>query len=257
MGYPYDGSLLTLGRGELSFNLNDPTTGLPTGERPMGQCTKLEVTPEVEDVREYSAATAASELIARAVIRQTHNLSIVMKEDSKENAALTLLGDNGTLVQGTVASGTEVFASIKLGYWIKTAHRNITVVSLTKTSPTTPLVLGTDYLLDGPGGRIYIIPTTTVVADGDSITLTRTATAKTYQTVRVGGISKIEGALRFVGKPATGPVIEYEFWKVSILPDGAIAVLTGDAFAEMPIKGEVLADVTNHPNEPLYRKIYR
>jgi hypothetical protein len=68
-----------------------------------------------------------------------------------------------------------------------------------------------------------------------------------------GSATNIEGRLRFIGDPTTGPKYEAEFWRVTIRPDGVMGLI-GDDFASTPLTVRVEDDSVNHPApDNLYR----
>jgi hypothetical protein len=59
----------------------------------------------------------------------------------------------------------------------------------------------------------------------------------------------LEGELEFTGTNAVGPKFLVRLWKVSIKPTSEISFI-GDAWGEIDFEGEVLSDVTGHPDNP-------
>jgi hypothetical protein len=59
----------------------------------------------------------------------------------------------------------------------------------------------------------------------------------------------LEGELEFTGTNAVGPKFLVRLWKVSIKPVSEISFI-GDAWGEIDFEGEVLSDVTGHPDNP-------
>ena len=93
-----NGNNILLGRGKIYFDRFD-ATGARTGELFLGNCPTFEITPTSEDIKKYSSADKAADLIASDVLRTTLALRIVGDEFSKENLAMALFGDTATLAQ--------------------------------------------------------------------------------------------------------------------------------------------------------------
>ena len=74
------------------------------------------------------------------------------------------------------------------------------------------------------------------------------------QATRSGGTlhalhgSETEFALKFV---AAGPNRTYEFWKMTLTPNGALSLI-GEEWMQMSYTGEGLADSDNHVDSPYY-----
>lgn len=252
------GANVMLGKGKVYFNRLD-SSGVPMGERFLGNCTVLEVTT-TDELREiYSSAEQSSPLLKSVNVRRTQEFSLTMSEFTKENMALALMGDNSALAQGSGSlAATIEIPQVYQGYYYDLTHRNVTAATVVVKNSTevTTYVLGTDYDEDAVSGRIYIIPGGGI-SDGDEIHVTAyNYTADTSTTVRSGVDNTIEGSLRFIGDPATGPIWELEVWSVSMTPEGALGFISDD-YAEFTLKGKVQADSTNHPTEPYFRLIKR
>jgi hypothetical protein len=116
---------------------------------------------------------------------------------------------------------------------------------------STNYVEDADYTVDAKVGRIYIIPGGDI-ADNASIGVKFDADAVTCVKVVGGNTSKIEGYLRFVGDPTTGPAYHGEFWNISIQPDGELGFISED-WGSITIKFECQDDSANHPKEKFYR----
>ncbi len=253
------GDLLLLGRGKLYFD-RFTDLGVKTGERFLGNCTRLEATT-TDDLREkYSSATEDSPLMKSVNVRRTMELALTLDEFDPENVALALMGEAGYLAAQTGAAVTaEAHADVIQGRWYKLAYRGktgtpITALSVKGAGGTPTYTITTDYLVDLVGGRVYIVEGGTITSGSDiQVAYTYpTTTATDIPKVVAGTKNTVEGMLRFIGDPAAGPVYECEIWHVSLTPDGPIGLISDD-FAEFPLKGKILSDAVAHPTEPLWR----
>lgn len=236
------GDLLLLGAGKLFFDRFD-ADGLPTGERFLGDCTGVEVTTSDELRERYSSSRATRPLMKSVPVRRTVEVAITFGEFDKENVALVLMGANETLAiaasTGESVGPITVYKdrSYDLGF------RNVSNVAISGS------VLDTDFNVDGPTGRVYIIPAGNI-DDAASITITFDQDGDTSPVVHGGANSLVEGRLIFRGDPTSGPTWDADFYKVTMTPDGPLALI-GDDFLEGKVKAKVLT-TTEHPTE-LYR----
>ena len=249
-----DGSKLLLGKGKVYFD-RFTSAGASTGERYLGDVSAFSVTTNDEKISHYSSSSAAAPLLKEALIRRTAEFALTLHEYTKENLALVLMGEESALAQASDSVVDEVVTVVETGRFYKLAFRQVSTVVVQDDTDTTTYTAGTDYDVDAVTGRLYIIPGGGIAAL-DVLHVDYDYAADTSDVVQGGKTSVIEGAIRFIPDPSTGPSWEVEVWKVSITPDGELGLI-GEQFAAFPIRGKVLDDSVNHPTEPLYRKILR
>jgi len=246
-----NGNNILLGRGKIYFDRFD-STGARTGELFLGNCPTFEVTPTSEDIKKYSSADKAADLIASDVLRTTLALRIVGDEFSKENLAMALFGDTSTFSQTGSSVTSEAIANVLQGRYYALSKRQVSLVTVTDGGATT-YVEGTDYKVDAITGRIYIIEGG-AITDGSDIEVDFTYATIALQTVRGMNQTSVKGYLRFIGDPARGPKYECEIWRASVRADGAIGFIS-DEYSSFTLTGDIESDAVNHPNEPHYRLI--
>ena len=168
--------------------------------------------------------------------------------------ALFALGDDSSPIAQTGATVTAESlnggtAIPSTDAWYPLAFRGSIANPLTavtvKVSASTK-VLGTDYLLDLVGGRVYIIAGGSIVAGTSIVTVdytypTLTAGTSALDRVLAGTKSDVTGLMRFVGVPAKGPTWEAILWKVTLTPDGDLPLIMDD-YGEFKLKGAILSD---------------
>lgn len=247
---------LLLGKGKLYFDRFLDGTMTRTGEQDLGNCTTFETTTTDTIKEKYESMDGLGLLYGRANTQRKVELKITGDEFSVENVATAAMGTTASLVQtsGTVATGSEetfTTAAI-LGRWYPLAHRKVSTVIVKDSSAT--LVLNTDYQIDAERGRIYLMPTSPTIIAGDSVKASYAYAAVTLQYVQGGTSPKIEGFLRFVGDPVSGPIYEGEFWHLSINSNGAMGFIADD-YGNWTLQAQLIADLINHPSEPYYRLI--
>ena len=228
--------------------------------RMLGTVSRFEVseTPEKLEMKDFSQAAAPT--LKSVVTDNKVEISLTLHEFTKENLALTLLGTEAGYTQTATPVVDEVLTtSVVKGRIYRAAKRQLTAITV-KKSPSTTLVLGTDYEVeDANAGLIRILPGSVTVLAGDGILISYTpvviATPGLDKVVG-GSQPNIEGELTYISENASGPQWEYQFWKVAIAPDGVLSLI-GEQFAEMPLKAEALSDSVGHPAEPYFIAVKR
>jgi len=199
--------------------------------------------------------SGARGLLKRVVTSTTSEVALTLDEFDPENVALALLGSASAFSQSSgTATDSAIPGTVKKGQWLDTGKLKITVTGV-KKSPSTALVLGTDYEVDSDSGMIRILPGSSTVADGDSLLWSGSYAAITSTQIQALANSRIEGALRFrSASDAVGPRYLVDFWKVSIAPDGALALLTTE-FGEITLKAAVQEDTSKSIGERYFRMV--
>lgn len=248
-----DSANLYLGAGEIWFNRFD-TSGNKTQWRHMGNVSKLELTQSAETLEKRSSMSGARGILKRVVTGTTSELGLTLDEFDPENLALALLGSVSAFSQSSgTATDTAITGTVKKGQWLDTGKLKITVTGVKKAAGSA--LNASEYEVDSDSGMIKILSTATTVADGDSITWSGSYPSITSTQVQALANAVIEGALRFrSASDATGPRQMVDFWKVSIVPDGALALLT-DQFGEIPIKGTVQEDTSKAVGQRYFRMV--
>lgn len=254
--YTSQADRVLLGRGKVYFDRFN-TAGAALGLRYLGTVSKLELSISDEKAKIYDYAKPTAPLLNEVVTRREVSVAMTLHEYTKENLALALMGEESNYQQLTGSVVDEsLSASILKGRVYQLANRNVNAVVVKRGAAT--LVLGTDYdIVDAYLGLIHIREGSVTVIDGDAnITASYTkGTIASPGLERVLGAksSQIIGKLVFVGDPGAGPALDAEIWRLSISSEGVLGFITGDDFAAIELKGEVLSDETNHATEPYFR----
>jgi len=249
-----------IGRGKVYVDRLDANRAR-TGERLVGVCDAFTIQTSDEVRDKYDTTQATSPLLKSVNGRRTTEISMLLSEWNPENLELAFMGTR-TSYQQTGASATNYVppaARVKKGYWfpledpIGTPRRSVSTVVVTGPSATPVYVAGTDYIVDTVIGRIYVIPAGAIANGGGlEVDFAYATIAADVQPYVRGGVSNfIEAYVRVVGEPATGPTQHVQVWIASLSPDGELP-LFGDDYGEFRIRGRVLSDAANHPNEPNY-----
>jgi hypothetical protein len=247
-----NGNNILLGRGKVYFDRFD-AAGNKAGELFLGNCPTFEITPSPEEIKKYSSADKAADLIASDVLRTSLALRIVGDEFSKDNLAMALFGDTSTLAQTGASVTNEAISGVLQGRYYALSKRQVSAVTVSGMGGTPTYVLNTDYKVDAVTGRIYIVEGGGIADDAD-IEVDFTYATVSLPTVRGMNQTSVKGFLRFIGDPARGPKYECQIWRASIRADGAIGFIS-DEYSSFTLSGDIESDAVNHVNEPHYRLI--
>lgn len=250
-----DSNNLLLGAGMLYFDRFD-TSGAKTGERPLGNCGTFTLNTTVEKVEKYSAMNKAKRLYKSVIKSIKATGKIVLDEFDPANLALALLGTEGTVTQtaGSVTAGTPFSGVAKKGYAFKLGHFAVSDVVVKDSTGTTTYTAGTDYEVTNAKVGLLTILAAGSIVDASTIKCEYSYGAVTMPKVSGATVGKIEGYLRFVGDPASGPAYLGDFWKVSVAPEGDLGWISDD-FANFTLNIECQDDSVNHSADPMYRVV--
>jgi hypothetical protein len=245
MGFVSDGANVYLGKGKVY--LAALVGGVRGGERYVGSCEVLSVTPTVEKKEKKDFALPAAPLLDSAVTGITAEIAMTLAEWQKDNLAAALLSESASDNQTSGTASAEAMNDVVPGHSYKLDHRKVSSVAGLKGA--TPLVEGTDYdIADADVGLIYIREGGAVV-EGDDLTWSYSYAAETAWKIPVAGSTQREFFLRFVGNPTRGKVHELEVWRCELASDGPLDLI-GEDYGAVKLKGNVLVDSVNHPTEP-------
>lgn len=247
---------LLVGKGQLFFDRFD-ANGVSTGFKHLGNVETLEISQADTKLQKFSSMTHGAPLLKEVLTKRIVTLTIKGDEFHPDNLALVTTGTVSTLVQPATAVVAEAgpLTTVPGNYY-----------QLQKAGPATAIavkfgvatgVLGTDYEIttNGKGVIIHILPGTTQTG---AVTTDYTPTAYTSTSgppvVSSGVVGVIQGAVKFIGDPTTGPAYNVDVWHVNVSPNGAIGLISDD-FASLSLTMEVLDDSANHPASPLYQAI--
>lgn len=238
------------GRGQIWFN-RFTSAGVNNGQYvSLGNCDQFAIstTTDEVDMTDYTQETSA--VYNSAIKKTTVGFKVSGFEISLKNLGILLLGDTTTYTQTahTAAGQTETLVPASMTGLLGSSwlfpFRNIS--SPVVVQGTNTLVSGTDYeLYDAVAGLFHILAGGTTVVDSTAITANYVAAAMTGATaqdvIRAANTVNIKGQLLFIGKPATGPIVEVRCWNVSMAPDGDVGFISDD-FLKWNMKGTANSD---------------
>jgi hypothetical protein len=247
---------LLLGKGQVLFDRFD-ASGLSTGFKHLGNVETFELTTTDDKVQKFSSMSAGAPLYKEVNRRRTAVLTLTGSEFHPENMALVTMGTKSTLVQAGTAVVAEPVSPTTIPGMYFTTKLLGPITAVTVTFGATPGVAGVDYVVTNANvGLIRILPTTVLTG---AVTVGYTPTAYTAPTgpalVAGGNAGVIQGAIKFIGDPSTGPDMLIDVWRANVSPNGAVGLI-GDDFATLSLTMAILDDAANNPSFPLYRIIY-
>lgn len=247
----------TLGRGKVYFARYADGTQTPDGFRYIGNTPEFSLTIESEELDHYSSDEGIREKDDSVPLEVNRTGSLITDNISPENVALFFFGENSTLTQAVVASGTETLTGIKaghsyvLGYSASnpTGYRGIDETGFSvEVNGGSALVDGTDYTMDFDSGLITFLDGSLLAVDDADIDVTFAVAGSSRDRV-ISGSTPVEGAMMYVTANPKGSDSTFFMPYVKITPNGDYA-LKGDEWQQIPMSLEILK-LTNQ--EAIYR----
>lgn len=247
---------LLLGKGQVLFDRFD-VNGVSTGFKHLGNVETFELTTTDDKVQKFSSMAAGAPLYKEVNRRRAAVLNITGDEFHPENMALVTMGDVSTLVQPATAVVAEAVAAVTFPGTYFTTKKLGPISAVVVKFGATPGVLGTDYaIINANVGLIRILPGTALTG---AVTIDYTPTAYVSgsgpKVVAGGTAGVIQGAIKFIGDPSTGPDMIVDVWRANMAPNGAVGLISDD-FATLQMTAAILDDSLNHPGTPLYQIVY-
>lgn len=234
----------TLGRGELHFGQFRTGTQVPRGERYLGNSPELGFNAEQENLDHYNSDRGVRIKDESVILQLDYAGSFITDNISPENLAMFFLGESLLETTTALTGETDTFTDVELGLTYQLGASTASpggvrdVENAALTVGATPLVAGTDYVIDEALGRITLLETATNVVDTDQVDVTYDVKASTRQRI-ISKSDTIEGSLRFIAYNPAGKDIDYFMPWVKITPSGDFQ-LKGDEWQQLPFDLEVL-----------------
>jgi hypothetical protein len=230
------------GQGILLIAEKDGTTGEPKGFTNVGNVSDLKISLKTNTIEHKESSTGARGTDFRLTTEIGCSVSALLENFSKENLAIALRGSVAAVVAGTAIT-VELMAYN--GKTIALPHANVTIDTVTLKTPTTALVLDTDYTLNAEAGSINILPGSTLVTAATPVLIVVTYDHMAQTHVEAMTEAFMDYVLRFEGmNTADGnkPVV-ITIHRFSSDPLKELALIT-DKLGEISLEGSCLADLT-------------
>lgn len=251
-----------LGRGKLYFAQFAPGTRVKQGgQEYFGNTPEFSTTSESENLDHFDADNGVRVKDDSVLLELNRTGAFTTDHISPKNLAKWFLGVDSIVSQGILTAVTQAIAGAQRGARYQAGATLVNpagvrglssmTASVTTTTPV-PLVAGVDYTVNLDTGGFFILPTTTLVADdgSDTVTITYAATtATTYNQVVSGSNAQIEGELFFEATNPKGLRFDYFYPFVQLSPDGDFQ-LKGDEWQVLGFTFEALK--LNDTTETVY-----
>lgn len=236
----------TLGRGKIYFAQYKDGTQVPRGERYFGNTPELGFSAEQENLDHYSSDEGVRKKDESVLLQLDYAGTFQTDNIDFKNLALWYLGDSLVkVISASTVTGEDILDAEKgNSYQLGTTAQNPTgarmvgtvVVKDTASTPVT-YVAGTDYVVDGPRGRITILEGG-AIAEGTDLKVDYAITAHSQDQV-ISKAKTIEGTMRYIAANPAGKNIDYFMPWVKLTPNGDFA-LKGDEWQVLPFNIEIL-----------------
>lgn len=229
-----DGFLL---EGTAYFNrLND--AGQYLGLKELPGIAKLAITTGA-DIKDMTSKDKGyyGQVIVSVAIPKPSEISVALRNGSKEGVALALMGSYTDLTAGG-GTITDEAVTAKLGYWVELANRNLTAASVVVTDDgaTVTYVEGTDYEINYALGMIKALAT---ITDAQSLKVDYAHGAVDGWKVSGATTPQAKGRLILDGRNLiNNKSVRFEAYSCLLVSDGEFDMM-GDDVTEFSLSGRL------------------
>lgn len=217
-------------RGRVYFDPYDANEQ-PTGEIALGNCPGVNISVKSETKDHYSSETGLRQKDGSWTLQVDRSGKLQCDNFSPRNAALWMTGTAERKTQAATPVVGEVRAVLpgrqyQLGATAANplGVRNVTAITVKNKTGSTTYVAGTDYNVDLETGRVQIIAGGAINAVTE-VQFGYTPVAATFDSVKSGAKTELNGALRIVSDNAAGGNQDWYFPKVTLSPEGDLALI--------------------------------
>lgn len=233
---------LVIGRGELYFDRFPAGMLKGEGELYLGNTPGFTVSRTVEEVERFTSYGGQQIQIDSLITREVQTADITTDNISMDNMALWFGSEPDKTGQVAVGDTTEII-KVKKGRWYQLGTtvepfgvRHVEP-DITFAIDGAPLDAESNLILDRVEGRFYVMDESTVINDGDELSVTFQWRQSSSVAV-VDASKEVVGALRYISKNPVGPAISYFFPYVRLQPSSQID-LKGDGWQEISFDVEI------------------
>ncbi|CAN7331585.1 hypothetical protein [Variovorax paradoxus] len=236
---------LSAPRGRLRLDIMNALEEL-TGEEEMGNCPAFVLTIDSEKAEEFSAESAASELIGTLTGKVKRTAKITCNNMSMATYQRFLAATSEVVVQAAVAVTGEIRTVVpgKIYQLGQTAAnpigvRNVTAVTVKSEDGATPYVAGEDFNVDPETGAVQIVAGGGI--DAGNVAFGYTPVAGSYTRLKTGGNTSFLSAIRVVADNAAGSNKDWYMPRCSLTPSGDLPIVSNEVeFVKVEFDVDVL-----------------
>jgi hypothetical protein len=214
--------------------------GVETGLVTLPGIAKLSMKPQ-SDIKDQTSKDKGyyGQVIGSVAIPKPTELSISLRNGTKEGIALGLMGSHST-ISGGAGTVTDEAVTAKLDCWKELSKRNITAgsVVVTNDGATVTYVEGTDYEINYAQGMLRAIPTGQI-ADAQALKVDFAHTA--YSGWKVAGATKPQAKGRIIldGRNLlNNKTVRLEIYRALLTSDSDFDTM-GDDVVEFGLSGRM------------------
>lgn len=231
-----------LGSGELWFAPYTPGTRTPAGgQEYFGNTTEINLNVESETLDHFDTDHGIRQKDDAVLLEKNMSGSFITDHISPANIAKWFTGESSIVTQVSALAQTFSVTGVKKGqrYQLGVSPSNPSGIrgianysAVKEDSPDVALVANVDIKWDPDTGGFIILPASTIVEDGDDVTVTYDVSATTYNRAISGTNNVLEGELFYRSFNGKGLQGDFFFAYVQLAPDGDYA-LKGDDWQQL------------------------
>jgi len=207
----------------------------------LGMTPSATATIETETLEHMQTEEMPPSTDMELVTKITATLSAAIDQISAGVIAMFYLGETSEKAQA--AGNLDETLAVKPGHSYFLGGQKIGGLTVASSDDSVTYVEGTDYAADPEVGLLTILPDGSIGA-GDTIHVTGTLPAVSYQVIEGMTRAKIGGKLRFVSDPISGKRRVWEFHKIQAVPSGDFALKSAEEYAQASFDFKLLKDTS-------------
>ncbi|HIE4801217.1 TPA: hypothetical protein ACXNDR_003933 [Serratia marcescens] len=214
----------------------------PGAFRFVGQADACSVELSAETVTQVENYTGQRLPIGELSLGKSGGLSLTLKDWSLENLALAMYGQVVKTPSGTVTS-EPLPEGVAVGDRIRLDHPFVSDVVLTGADA---LVLGTDYIVESPAAGLIQLLTPAALTASVAYSFASNEILGLFSTLPPERWMLFDGI-----NTENDERVVIQFYRVKFAPISDLGLLHNDGYGELPITGNVLADLSQPKDSAL------
>jgi len=207
--------------------------------RPVGNASSLEIQAEQDEKRQsdYTSPGGGAANIVQRI--SSVSASMTMLELSPKNLALAMRGEANEQSGGS--STTETISSATPGSFVPLDSLPDTgeTITVTRTSDSTELTAGEDYIVDRAG--LWLLEEPTNLSEGDELEVSYTPALQSVIQALISTGQEFRLYFNGLNEAQSGRKVAVDLHRVKFSPAESLPFI-GDEFGEVQVSGEALKD---------------